>query len=97
MVGTLVAIAAPAVAQNPVREAKTIIYGGDCEFPPYEYLDDQGNPHGFNIQLIRALAREAGLAVEIRLGSRDEQMAAFDAGKTDVMFRSYSDERAARY
>ena len=97
MVGTLVAIAAPAVAQNPVREAKTIIYGGDREFPPYEYLDDQGNPQGFNIQLIRALAREAGLAVEIRLGSRDEQMAAFDAGKTDVMFLAYSDERAAKY
>lgn len=95
--GTLVATAAPAVAQNPVREAKTIVYGGDREFPPYEYLDDQGNPQGFNIQLMRALAREAGLAVEIRLGPRDEHMAEFDAGKTDVIFLSYSDERAAKY
>lgn len=95
--GTLVATAAPAVAQNPVREAKTIVYGGDREFPPYEYLDDQGNPQGFNIQLMRALGREAGLAVEIRLGPRDEHMAEFDAGKTDVMFLSYSDERAAKY
>lgn len=76
---------------------RALIYGGDREFPPYEYLDEQGDPQGFNIQLIRALARDAGLAVEIRLGPRDERMAEFDAGQTDVMFLSYSDERAARY
>ena len=91
---TLAVLAAPAHAQNP---GKALIFGGDREFPPYEFLDDHGQPQGFNIHLIRALAREAGLAVEIRLGPRDERMAEFDAGQTDVMFLSYSDERAARY
>jgi PAS domain S-box-containing protein len=95
--GTLVLLTAPAVAQNTVIEPKSIVYGGDREFPPYEYLDEAGEPQGFNIQLIRALAREAGLAVEIRLGQREERIAAFEAGQTDVMFLSYSDERAARY
>jgi PAS domain S-box-containing protein len=95
--GMLVLLAAPVPAQNPTFEPRALIYGGDREFPPYEYLDDQGEPQGFNIHLIRALAREAGVAVEIRLGPRDERMAEFDAGKTDVMFLSYSDERAARY
>ena len=56
-----------------------------------------GEPQGFNIQLIRALAREAGMSIEIRLGLREERMKEFDAGKTDVMFLSYSEERAARY
>ena len=74
-----------------------MVYGGDHEFPPYEYLDDQGRPEGFNIHLMRALAREAGMSVEIRLGPRDERMKEFDAGKTDVMFLSYTEERAARY
>ena len=107
-IGTLVLLAGPvaaqrakvdlsAVAQSAKVEPRAIIYGGDREFPPYEYLDDNGAPQGFNIQLMRALAREAGLAVEIRLGLRDERMAEFDAGKTDVMFLSYSDERAAKY
>ena len=106
--GTLVVLAAPALAQNPAIdlsaeaqrakvEPRAIIFGGDREFPPYEFLDGQGQPQGFNIQLIRALARESGLAVEIRLGPRDERMAEFDAGQTDVMFLSYSDELAARY
>src|SRR5688572_22994138 len=37
------------------------------------------------------------MAVEIRLGQRDERMSEFDAGKTDVMFLSYSEDRAAKY
>jgi len=97
VLGTLTVLASPLHAQNPAIEPRTIIFGGDHEFPPYEFLDEQGQPQGFNIHLIRALAREAGLAVEIHLGPRDERMAEFDQGKTDVMFLSYSDERAARY
>ena len=83
-----------ALAQTSGR---ALVYGGDREFPPYEYLDDEGQPQGFNIHLIRALAREAGLAVEIRLGQRDERMREFDAGQTDVMFLSYTEDRAAKY
>jgi len=112
ILGTLVLLTTPALAQNPAVspsaasstealraqvEPRAIIFGGDREFPPYEFLDEQGQPQGFNVHLIRALAREAGLAVEIRLGPRDERMGEFDQGKTDVMFLSYSDERAARY
>ena len=78
-------------------QGRAIVYGGDHEFPPYEYVDDDGQPQGFNIHLIRALAREAGMAVEIRLGQRDERMREFDAGKTDVMFLSYSEDRASKY
>ena len=79
------------------RPSTGLVYGGDREFPPYEYLDENGDAEGFNIHLMRALAREAGMAVEIRLGPREERMAEFDEGKTDVMFLSFSDERAKRY
>jgi PAS domain S-box-containing protein len=78
-------------------ESRALVYGGDHEFPPYEYLDAQGRPEGFNIHLIRALAREAGMSIEIRLGQREERMREFDSGNTDVMFLSYTDERAAKY
>ncbi|MEO7157182.1 MAG: PAS domain S-box protein [Vicinamibacterales bacterium] len=89
------ALAATAAAQT--GESRSLVYGGDQEFPPYEYLDEQGKPQGFNIHLMRALAREAGMSVEIRLGPREERMKEFDAGQTDVMFLSYNEERAARY
>src|SRR5688572_22993251 len=76
---------------------RAVVYGGDREFPPYEYLDEEGQPQGFNIHLIRALAREAGMSVEVRLGQRDERMRDFEVGRTDVMFLSYSEDRAAKY
>ena len=88
-------LAAHARAQE--TSSRPLVYGGDHEFPPYEYLDDQGRPQGFNIELMRVLARESGLTVDIRLGQREERMREFDAGRTDVMFLSYSDERAERY
>ncbi|MEO8679254.1 MAG: PAS domain S-box protein [Vicinamibacterales bacterium] len=89
-------LALPAAARAQANQQR-LVYGGDQEFPPYEYLNEQGQPDGFNIHLIRALAREAGVAIEIRLGPRDERMADFDRGNTDVMFLSYTEERAARY
>jgi PAS domain S-box-containing protein len=82
--------------EGPSR-ARALVYGGDREFPPYEYVDEEGQPQGFNIHLIRALAREAGMSVEVRLGQRDERMRDFDVGRTDVMFLSYSEDRAAKY
>jgi PAS domain S-box-containing protein len=95
LIAGLVCAPAPRIgAQAPSR---SIVYGGDQQFPPYEYLDEQGKPEGFNIHLIRALAREAGMSVEVRLGPREERMKEFDAGMTDVMFLSYTEERAARY
>jgi PAS domain S-box-containing protein len=50
---------------NPNRR---IVVGGDADFPPYEYLDNNGQPAGFNVELFRAVAREAGITVDIRLG-----------------------------
>jgi PAS domain S-box-containing protein len=79
------------------QASRSLVYGGDQQFPPYEYLDDQGRPEGFNIHLIRALAREAGMSIDVRLGPREERMRDFDAGQTDVMFLSYTEDRAARY
>jgi PAS domain S-box-containing protein len=82
---------------QPEPTGRSIVYGGDREFPPYEYVDEQGLPQGFNIYLIRALAREAGMSVEIRLGQRDERMKDFDEGRTDVMFLTHTEDRAAKY
>ncbi|HEX6216564.1 MAG TPA: PAS domain S-box protein [Vicinamibacterales bacterium] len=84
-------------AQSAGASKAAVVYGGDREFPPYEYLDEEGQPQGFNIHLIRALAREAGMSVEIRLGQRDERMRDFEERRTDVMFLSYSEDRAAKY
>ena len=43
-------------------------------FPPTNISTRRASREGFNIHLIRALAREAGMSIEIRLGPREERM-----------------------
>lgn len=55
-----------AYSQLTIRD--TITFGSDKDYPPYEYLDEKGNPAGFNIDLMRAIAEEMGFAVKFKLG-----------------------------
>ena len=44
-----------------------IVVGGDHDYPPYEYHNENGEPEGFNVDLTKAIAEELGLEVEIVL------------------------------
>ncbi len=77
--------------------ARPLVYAGDANFLPYEYLDEEGRPHGFNVEVVRLLAEETGRSIEIRLGLWAEGMAALDEGRVDLMSLAYSEERAERY
>lgn len=77
---------------------KRIVVGGDSAYPPYEYLDDYGQPAGYNVDLTRAIAKQLGIEVDIRLGPWSEIRQELDEGKIDIvqgMF--YSAEREAQY
>ncbi len=71
-------------AEEPPSDRKIII-GGDHNYPPYEYLDKEGNPAGYNVELTKALAGVMGLNIEIRLGPWQDIMKAFEEGRIDVM------------
>ena len=77
---------------------RRIVVGGDHNYPPFEFLDENGLPAGYNVDLTRAIAREMGLDIEIRLMPWTEVMQALERGMVDVvqgMF--YSPERDLRY
>ncbi|MDH3381735.1 MAG: transporter substrate-binding domain-containing protein, partial [Flavobacteriaceae bacterium] len=46
----------------------TLVYGGDQDYPPYEFLDKNGVAQGFNIDLMKELAKELNLNIKIKLG-----------------------------
>jgi polar amino acid transport system substrate-binding protein len=72
-----------------------VIVGGNSNYPPYEFIDKNGQPAGFNIDLTRAVAKVMGMNVQIRLGTYEERIRALEAGTIDAMGGfSYSDERA---
>lgn len=75
-----------------------IIVGGDKDYPPYEFLDKNGQPAGYNVDLTRAIAAQAGLDVEIRLGTWDEIRRGLSDGSIDaVQGMFYSAERDKVY
>lgn len=64
---------------------RQIVVGGDRNFPPYEFLDENGHPTGYNVDLTRAIANEMGLNIDIRLGRWTERLEALENGRIDVM------------
>ncbi len=67
------------------RTKSRIVVGGDSHCPPYEFLDQNGQPAGFNVDLTRAIARRMGLSVDIRLGTSGIIRKALSDGEVDVV------------
>jgi len=73
---------------------RRIIIGGDHKYPPFEYLDENGRPAGYNVDLTKAIARETGIDIEIRLGPWAKIRQALVQGEIDVIQGMlYSPER----
>jgi two-component system sensor histidine kinase EvgS len=64
---------------------RPLVIGGDRNYPPFEYIDESGHPAGYNVDLTRAIARETGLNVEIRLGLWTERVQALAEGRIDAL------------
>jgi signal transduction histidine kinase len=74
-----------------------IVYGGDEAFPPHEFLDEQGEPQGFNVELIRLLAEVAGVEVDVQLGVWTDILDRLDSGDVDVASLAVTEDRRQRY
>lgn len=84
----------PTTFQANDFQDRTIVVGGDHDYPPYEFLDENGHPTGYNVELTRALARALGLDIRIQLGPWGEIRRALDQGEIDaIQGMFYSTER----
>lgn len=86
-----------AVSVHP-QHSHTLKVGFDNNYPPYEYLDAKGDPAGFNIDLIRAIAEESGLSIELKSGAWNDIRSAFERGELDLLAGMFAtDERRQHY
>jgi ABC-type amino acid transport substrate-binding protein/nitrogen-specific signal transduction histidine kinase len=79
-----------------VQSSSRLIVGGDDSYPPYEFIDKNGQPAGFNVDLTKAIARQLGMDVEIHLGPWNEIRKGLSTGAIDVaqgMFYSVERDR----
>jgi PAS domain S-box-containing protein len=91
-----------ALGQAPATTSDTscdrpaqLLYLGDRDFGPFEYLDQQGRPAGFNIEVVRAIERELGLQIEVQLLPWTDVRRALDERRAHLFSLAYSPQRAA--
>ena len=85
----LPAMAAPEGSAEP----RQIIFGGDHDYEPYEWLDERGRPVGYHVDLMRAIGQVMGFEVTFQLGPWDQVRKALEEGRIDVLAMFYSAER----
>ena len=70
-------------------EVSRLRVGGDHDYPPYSFLDEQGRPAGFSVDLFRAVAAAMGLEGEIALSPWAEVRPRIEQGQLDVVIGMY--------
>lgn len=73
--------------QTPAQEEKTTyVVGIDGEYPPYSFIDKEGNPQGFDVESIQWIGKEMGFDVKIQAIAWDGIIPALNAGKIDMVY-----------
>jgi len=95
--------AQPAATQAPagnthldqIKSAGTIKVGTSADYPPFEYVDGNGNKVGFDVELMEELGKRLGVKVEWVDMPFDSLLAAVQQGKIDAAISAfnYSEER----
>ena len=78
---------------------KVLRVGAETTFPPFEYQEQGSSEYtGFDMDLIRAIAKELGLSVEIKSMQFDGLIPALQAGNIDAIISAVTitDERKAK-
>ena len=95
-------VAVLAMALN--LQAKTIKDGvltvaTEGTYAPFTFYNDKNELVGYDVDIARAVAQKLNLKVEFLTAPWDAMLAAFDAGKADVVFNqvSITDERKKKY
>ncbi len=82
------------------RTRKIFYIAGDINFPPYEFVDEDGVYRGFNVDMIRAIAIEMGIDIKIMPMKWKDAVQALEEGQVDAiqgMLRSAKREEIFRF
>ncbi len=70
--------------EEPTGEMK-LVMGTNAEFAPFEFQDDEGNIVGYDIEIIKEVARKLGCELVIENMAFDSLIAALNSGKIDLV------------
>ncbi len=73
------------IADVYANEKQTIVVGTNAEYAPFEYLDENGDLCGFDIELMEAIAESQNVEIEWKDLPFDSLMGAMESGDLDVI------------
>jgi two-component sensor histidine kinase/ABC-type amino acid transport substrate-binding protein len=103
LISTLIAVTIicgfpfPLSAEEDRHFDRPLIARGDYDYPPFEFIDDEGHPSGFNVELIEAIAKEMGIEVIVDLGLWSEVRNELASGQVDFITGMYQTEERERH
>ena len=66
-------------------EERPLIIASDWEFPPYEFLNDMGNPDGYNIEVLDLILSRLGIPHKYEMNEWYKCTEAFESRKADLI------------
>lgn len=82
-------LALPATAQDSLQRvyttAQPLVYEGMQDMWPYSFLNENGQPDGFNVELIKLLLDRLGIPYTIKIKSRRETIQQLKTGQADLL------------
>ncbi|MBR5489744.1 MAG: transporter substrate-binding domain-containing protein [Oscillospiraceae bacterium] len=82
----MLSLCACGAKEAPAAETKTFIMGIDAEYPPFSYIDDEGNYGGFDVEICRAACEKLGWNFEVFGVNWDEKLVQLDAMECDCIW-----------
>lgn len=79
-----------AVSVQASVEDKTLIVGFDAEYPPYGYMDENGEYTGFDLELAQAVCDLEGWELEKKPISWDSKDMELDSGSIDCIWNGFT-------
>lgn len=80
---------AHASAQTPVSSVNpsgtVVVAGAGYNNPPYHFMAPSGEPAGFDIELLKAVAEAAGFEIRLKMGSPEEAFASLRRGELSMI------------
>ena len=101
MLAVLLATCLPIEAQRSFEgkydKDHPLIIAGDWDKPPYEYQNDQGEPAGSNIDVMRAVMKQLGIPCKFLLKEWGNAIKAFERGEAELILANARRYKKAPY
>ena len=70
---------------NETETRRKVIVGGDFDYKPFSYLDENGEAKGYDIDIVRAIAKQYDLDVDFRLTNWNDALKSLEIGDVDML------------